>query len=272
MNRPGLSPADTDAAYAAARCVVLTHQRLVNFVRAGQTLAQIDAEVARIFRDLRCKSCFLGYRLPRLPAFPSHACLSLNECIVHGTAGYVTRPLVEGDLLKIDIGVTYNGWIGDAAWTYAVKSASPTMKKLMACGRDALAKAVASLGPTSPLLDHATAVQSCVERTHGFFCVRGLGGHGIGRKLHGPPFVANTVPTHPGEWPEALLKPSVGTLVAIEPMIAVGTGNTKQGRGEWPIFTADGSLAVHYEADVLITPDGRRDLTEGMQELPDVVG
>lgn len=266
---PLVSEADADAAFAAAQCVVLTHQRLVEFVRAGQTLAQVDAEVARIFVDLRCKSCFRGYRQGRLPPFPSHACLSLNDCIVHGTAGGVTRPLVEGDVLKIDIGVEYHGWIGDAGWTYAIRKATPEASKLMACGRETLRRGIAEMKPGAPLSNFARAVQHHAEVECGFFCTQGLGGHGIGKKmLHGPPFVANSM--H-GEWPEGRRTWQVGDLVAVEPMIAVGTGRKKENAG-WPIHTADGSLAVHYEADVLITKDGPRDLTAGMADLPDVIG
>jgi methionyl aminopeptidase len=269
---PRLSPAEGDAAYAAARCVVQTHERLVNFVKVGHTLAHIDAEVTRIFRDLRCKSCFLGYKVGRLPPFPSHACLSLNDCIVHGTAGYVTRPIQPGDLLKVDIGVWLNGWIGDAAWSYAVKEVSDENRRLMACGKESLRRGIAEMKPGEVYLKFAQAVQGHVERECGFHCVRGLGGHGIGRKLHGRPFVANVVPSFTETWTEATWQWEPGTLVAVEPMLAVGTGKTKQGDRAWPVFTADGSASVHYEADVLVTEKGPWDLTEGMAGLPEVIG
>lgn len=269
---PVLSAAEGDAAYAAAQCVVRTHERLAEFVRAGMTLGHIDSEVKRILDDLRCTSCFRGYRQGRLPPFPSHACLSLNDCIVHGTAGYVTRPIEAGDLLKIDIGVWCNGWIGDAAWTYAVKSVSEENRRLMACGKESLSRGIARMKPGEVYLSYAQAVQGHVERECTFHCVRGLGGHGIGRKLHGPPYVSNTVPSLTETWQEATWSWEPGTLVAVEPMIAVGTGKTRQAPNAWPIFTADGSASVHYEADVLITEKGPWDLTEGMANLPDVIG
>lgn len=273
MSRPHrLSPAEADAAYAAAQCVLQTHQRLAGFVKAGQTLAQIDAEVARIFRDLRCRSCFQGYRVGKLPPFPSHACLSVNDCIVHGTVGSYTNPLVPGDLLKVDIGVWLNGWAGDAAWTYAIAEVRPDDRRLMACGREALRRGIREMQPGATYFNWAKTVQGYVERECSFHCTLGLGGHGYGRKLHGPPFIANSLPAHPNEWPEALHTWEPGVLVAVEPMIGAGTGATVQGKNQWPVRTADGSNAVHYEADVLITEKGPRDLTDGMQDLPDIVG
>ncbi|VAX41392.1 hypothetical protein MNBD_PLANCTO03-563, partial [hydrothermal vent metagenome] len=105
-----LHPADADAAYAAAQCVVETHRRITDYLRVGLTLAEVDAFVARTLDDLKCRSCFLGYKIPKTPAFPSHACLSVNDCIVHGTVGSYTAPLKRGDLLKVDIGVWHKGW------------------------------------------------------------------------------------------------------------------------------------------------------------------
>ncbi len=273
MARPPLiTPAEADLAYAAAQCVVEAHRRIVDFVRVGQTLAQIDAFVAKTLEDLKCKSCFLHYTIPGQSKFPSHACLSLNDCVVHGTAGYVTRPMVEGDVLKIDIGVWHKGWIGDAGWTYCFKTPSPLAKRMMACGRESLRRGVEQLRAGNMWIHWAQAVQKHVEEECNFHCVRGLGGHGIGKKLHGPPFVANVVPTYPGEWPDAMAKCLPGTLVAVEPMIAVGTGETISKPKQWPVFSADHSLTVHYEHDVLITERGPRVLSEGMDALPDIVG
>ncbi len=239
------------------------------------TLAQIDTFVARTLDDLACRSCFLNYQVPRSPKFPSHACLSLNECIVHGTAGYFTAPMKAGDVLKIDIGVWFEGWVGDAAWTYVFGEPSLTTKRLMECGKEALSRGVKELQPNHPYINWARAVQSFVESPPpagcGFHLVRGLGGHGYGRKLHGPPFISNVVPSSPGEWPDALSLAQPGTLIAVEPMIAVGTGDTTQKPGTWPVFTADRSLSVHYEHDVLITDNGPEILTAGLEQLRDTI-
>lgn len=263
---------DIEAAAVAAECVVQTHWRLVEFLRAGQTLAEIDAFVAETLTDLECVSAFHRYRIRGYPPFPSHACTSVNECVVHGTHDMTAEPIKPGDLVSIDIGVKHKGWIGDAAWTYAIEHASTEAQALMDCGRESLRRGIAVMRAGRPLLDWAKAVQGYVERECRFHLVRGLGGHGYGRDLHGPPFVSNVVPSHFSEWPDAGKTFVPGMLLAVEPMIAAGTSQIESSPKRWPIFTADGSLSVHYEADVIITEDEPRVLTEGMDELPDIVG
>ncbi len=266
------SPGDIEGATKAAACVVETHHRLAAFLREGQTLAQIDAFVAQTLDALHAPSCFLGYRIKGLPPFPSHSCLSVNDCIVHGTHDMSTRRLQRGDLVSIDIGVRHAGWIGDAAWTYAILERDKLATALMESGKESLRRGVAALKPGRPLLDFAKAVQGHVERECKFALVRGLGGHGYGKDLHAPPYISNVVPSYPGEWPEAYKSVRAGMLVAIEPMLAVSTSETKQADRQWPIVTADGCLSVHYEADVLIREDGPQNLTAGLFALPDVVG
>lgn len=267
-----MTEADAHAARTAAHKVVEVHEHLAEFLRAGQRLPEIDRFVAEVLHKLNCRSAFLHYRVPRLPPFPSHACLSVNDCIVHGTAAYYREPLRPGDLISIDIGVVHQGWIGDAAWTYAVEHASAEAARLMDAGKESLRRGCEQLQPNQPFMEWAKAVQEHVENECGFHCVRGLGGHGYGRKLHGPPFISNVVPDHPNEWPDAWGKARPGLLVAVEPMIGVGTGHIAQDPRQWPIFTADGSLSCHYEHDVLVTEEGPEVLTAGLAELPDIVG
>lgn len=272
---PKIFGKEAQSARAAARKVVETHQRISAWLRPGVTLAQVDTFVARTLEDLSCRSCFLGYKVPKSPAFPSHACLSVNDCVVHGTAGYYLPPLREGDLLKIDVGVFFEGWVGDAAWTYCFGEPGPLARRLMECGKESLRRGVKQLRPGQPWLNWARTVQGYVEKPPPegceFHLIRGLGGHGYGRRLHGPPFVSNTVPTHPGEWPDALTAIEVGTLVAVEPMVAVGTGATEQKWNEWPVYTKDHSLSVHYEHDVLIGENGPEVLTAELEGLKDVI-
>ncbi|MSR44742.1 MAG: type I methionyl aminopeptidase [Phycisphaerales bacterium] len=266
------SAKDIACATAAAECVCKTHEALAAFLRHGQTLAQIDTFVAATLAKLDCKSCFLGYKARGHPPFPSHACLSINECVVHGTHDMNSAPIVEGDLVSIDIGVRHQGWIGDAAWTYLVKSGDPVSMSLLQCGRESLRLGVDAMQPGRPLIDWARVVQGHVETTCGFGLVRGLGGHGYGRTLHAEPFVSNVVPTYPGEWSDAWKVFRPGMLIAVEPMIAVSTTEIVSHGTAWPIFTGDGSRSVHFEADVLITESGPVNLTQSLFNLPDFVG
>ena len=263
---------DIEGARDAAQCVVDVHRALVDYLRAGQALAEIDTFVAETLHGLGSRSAFLRYKIPGHPPFPSHACLSRNSCVVHGTHLMDDDPLEPGDVLSIDIGVSLRGWIGDAAWTFAIEHASDEAQRLMSCGRESLRLGIAAIQPNRPLVDWARAVQSYVEEECGFLLVRGLGGHGYGRKLHGPPFISNVMPSHRGEWPDAWKTFTPGLLIAVEPMIATTTSEIACASRAWPIFTADGSLSVHYEANVMVTDDGPEDLTAGMQDLPDVVG
>lgn len=267
-----LRPEEQKVAAAAAGLVVQTHQRLAGFLRRGLTLAQIDAFVAQSLRDLRTRSCFLHYRASGYPPFPSHACMSVNDVIVHGTAGMSLTPLVCGDVVSIDIGVIHQGWIGDAAWTYVIEEATDLARRLCECGKGALKAGIPELKSDAPLSAWARVVETYVERDCGFFCVEGLGGHGYGRTLHAKPFVANAIPRFPGDWPEADHRLRPGQLLAVEPMVAAGTRKIVQKPGTWPIRTADGSLAVHYEHDVLVTTDGPVILTSGLDDLPLIVG
>ena len=157
------SPSDIEGATAAAACVVKAHQRLVEFLREGQTLAEIDAFIGRTLADLHAPSCFVGYRIRGHPPFPSHACLSVNQCVVHGTHDMRASPLRRGDLISVDIGVRHRGWIGDAAWTYAIKERDAIGEALMKCGVESLRRGVAALRPGRPLVDFAKAVQGYVE-------------------------------------------------------------------------------------------------------------
>lgn len=268
---PKIKPEEADLAYAAAQKVVEIHRRLAEFLERGLTLGKIDAFVGRSLEDLGCSSCFQGYRPAGMPPFPSFSCLSVNECIVHGTAGSLERPLEEGDVLKIDIGVKHRGWIGDAAWTYVFGRPAPEIAKLCESGKVGLTRAIKELRPGNTYMAWAQTLQSCVEGEYGLHLVRGLGGHGYGKRLHAPPFISNVVPRHPHEWPDGNRECQPGVLIAVEPMIAIGTGDTSQKSRSWPIYTADGSMSVHYEHDILITESGPRVLTEGLDELPDII-
>ncbi|MBT4583644.1 MAG: M24 family metallopeptidase [Phycisphaerae bacterium] len=269
---PLISSKDAKEAAVSAKHVVEIHYALTDFLCAGLSLPEIDAFVGTKLRDLKCKSAFHKYKIPAQPPFPSQSCISVNDCVVHGTHIMPQSPLSAGDLISVDIGVKHNGWIGDAAWTWGIEHVSEENQKLMQAGRESLASGIKAMQPGRPMMDFARAVQGVAESKYGFYLTRGLGGHGYGKTLHSPPFVSNVVPTHPSEWPDGWRTFEAGMLIAVEPMLAVGTGQIENVRGTWPIFSADHSMTVHYEADVHITEDGPVDLTEGLQEIPYIVG
>jgi len=261
---------EIEDARAAAGCVVETHRRLAEWLRPGLTLAEVDAFCAQCFEKLSCKSAFIGYKVRGHPPFRSHTCLSLNDMVVHGE--HDETRLAEGDLLAVDVGVKHRGMIGDAAWTYSIGSATEIGRRLQACGRESLRRGIAAIRAGRPMIEWAKAVQGYVERECRYHLVRGLGGHGIGHTLHESPYIANTAPTYPGEWTEAWKPFEAGMLIAVEPMISAGTTEIRSKGNAWPIWTADGSLSVHYEADIMVTEDGCENFTAALDQLPDVVG
>lgn len=161
---PPITEAEIELAYAAAQKVVETHRRVVAWLKPGVALAQVDAFIAKALADLGCRSCFLGYQVPRTPRFPSHSCLSVNECVVHGTAASLARPLRQGDLLKVDIGVFHQGWVGDAGWTYSFGEPEPKVRKLMECGKESLRRGIATLRPGNTFLEWAKVVEGYRRR------------------------------------------------------------------------------------------------------------
>ena len=273
MNRSLVAhPKDIELARTAAECVVKVHQELTSFLKTGLTLPEIDAFVGKTLKSLNCKSAFFKYSIPGQSPFPSQSCLSVNECIVHGTHVMEQTPLKPGDLVSIDIGSKYKGWIGDAAWTWAIEYACDENMRLMEAGRKSLSSGIEAMQPGRPLIDFARAVQQVAECDYPFHLVRGLGGHGYGKTLHCPPYISNAVPSHPAEWPDALKLFEEGMLLAVEPMLTVGTPEIKQSRGAWPIYSADNSMSVHYEADILITKEGHINFTKELETLPYVIG
>ena len=264
-----------DDLYRANLLALKLYRRLLNDPVEGAVAREVVAK--RRIAPAMVEAFQLGYAPDRRHVpFPSHACLSVNECVVHGTRGYYPHVMKAGDVLKVDIGVFFKGWVGDAAWTYSFGSPSPLIRRLMDSGKESLRRGCEMLGPKNTWVDWARAVQGHVEGECGFHLIRGLGGHGIGfKQLHGTPFVSNVVPTHANEWREAFEPCAVGTLVAVEPMISVGTGRTRTDmigkKHDWPVYTADGSMSVHYEHDVLVTAEGPRILTAGLELVDDVV-
>ncbi len=255
----------------SAQKVVQIHRSLIDFIRPGKTLEEIDIYIAKQLEKLDSSSCFLNYVPYKGHApFPSHACLSVNECIVHGTHDYLQRPLQIGDLIKVDIGVNYKGWLGDAAWTYSIGPASKEIRHMMNVGKKAIQIGLTHLRNGQDVNSWAEAVYNFVDKESGLFISRSLTGHGYNIKdkgkriLHGAPIIPNF--PHPAY--SSNLK--TGDMVAVEPMISLGSSFVKKmSDNKWPLFTSDDSMSVHYEHDVLITDNDPEILTQGLDDLQD---
>ncbi len=242
------NPAEISRMRDAGQVVVLVHRRIEEAIRPGVTTGELDAIARDTLAEVGAVSSFLGYY-----GFPGHICASVNDEIVHGIPG--RRVLHEGDIVSIDVGAIVNGYHGDSAWTYPVGRISEEATQLLATTEAALHEAIAAARPGHRL----GAVGHAVERlgeARGYGIVRGYGGHGIGRQMHEDPHV----PNHGDPTKGVVLRP--GMTLAIEPMLNVGTEETRVLADEWTVVTADGSLSAHFEHTVAITLGEAQVLTE----------
>jgi len=216
------------------------------FVRPGVTTRQIDNFAAERMREYGAKSAFLGYR-----KFPCHTCLSVNDEVVHGIAS--ERELKFGDIVSVDVGVTYHGFIGDTARTVVIGGCGVAAQRLLDVTEQSLHLGIAQARPGNRVLDISLAVQRYVE-ANGFSVVREFVGHGVGRSMHEEPQVPNF---DDGGKNSPKLKP--GMTIAIEPMVNAGRPEVKILKDGWTVVTQDGSLSAHFEHTVLVT-DGEPEI------------
>ena len=226
-----------------ARCL----QMLRSKCRPGVTTAELDDAAERFIASQGAEPSFKGYR-----GFPGSICTSPNSMVVHGIPG--AYELRRGDILSLDVGVTYEGWVADAAITVPIGEVSPEARKLLQATRDALFAGTAEVRPGNHLGDVSSAIQRTVEM-EGMSIIRSLVGHGIGRNMHEDPQIPNF--GEPGHGP--LLEP--GIVLAIEPMVNAGTHQVRMGEDGWAVYSQDSSLAAHFEFTVAVTDDGPRVLT-----------
>ncbi|MCS7338027.1 MAG: type I methionyl aminopeptidase [Verrucomicrobiae bacterium] len=228
-------------------------QEVVEYIRPGMTTKQIDEFAAQQIKKMGAKSAFLGYK-----GYPCHICISVNEEVVHGVAG--SRRLEFGDIVSLDVGVVYRGFIGDLARTVAVGGCSLAAQHLMDVTEQALYEGIAQARPGNRVADISRAIQTCVER-HGFNVVREFVGHGVGRAMHEEPQVPNFVDGKPSP----RLRP--GMTLAIEPMVTAGQPAVKVLNDGWTVVTRDGSLSAHFEHTVLVT-DGEPEILTWHERTP----
>ena len=215
------------------------------FIKPGITTLQMDDYAAAQIKARGAKSAFLGYR-----KYPRHVCISVNDEVVHGLAG--DRELRFGDIVCVDVGVSYKGFIGDNARTFAVGGCGVQAQRLLDVTEQALYLGIAAAKPVNRVSDISRAIQDFVE-SNGFSVVREFVGHGVGRSMHEEPQVPNFVDRKMNE----KLRP--GMTIAIEPMVNAGRPEVKILKDGWTVVTQDGSISAHFEHTVLVT-DGEPEI------------
>lgn len=221
-------------------------------VRPGITTAELDELAERGIEARGSKPSFKGYKAGGVIPFPGTICASPNEQVVHGFPSEV--PLVEGDIISIDVGLIYGGYHADCAFSVAIGEVAQDVQRLLDETERSLYEGIAQAKPGNRIGDIGHAIQSYIE-PKGYGVVREFVGHGIGRLLHETPSVPNYGPPNRGR---LLVE---GFCLAIEPMITMGDHETEMLDDGWTVVTADGSLAAHFEHTVAVTPRGPEILT-----------
>jgi methionyl aminopeptidase len=225
--------------------------RVSDLVRPGISTKEIDEAAAVFMQEARVKSAFLGYRLGHR-VFPGNICISLNDEVVHGIASQ--RRVQYGDIVKLDIGVIEDGWVGDTAATVAVGMVDERVDLLLRVTENALERAIRIAHEGTRLGDICAEIEDEARRNR-FSVVREFVGHGVGRKLHEEPQIPNYGKRGSGPRLKA------GMTLAIEPMVNLGTAAVRLLDDGWTVVTADGLPSAHFEHTVLITKDEPEILT-----------
>jgi len=226
-------------ALAAARAVI----------RPGVTTAEVDAAAAEVIRKNGAQPAFLGYGDPPFPAVTT---VSVNDELVHGIPG--KRKLREGDIVSVDCGTVFEGYVGDSAFSVGLGTPSPLASKLLRVTEAALLAGIEKMVVHNRTGDVSAAIQGVVERA-GFHVVRDYTGHGVGRAMHEDPQVPNYGQAGRG------VPLREGMTIALEPMVLVGTNETAVLDNHWTVVSTDGSLTAHFEHTVAVTADGPLILT-----------
>jgi methionyl aminopeptidase len=213
-------------------------------IRPGITTGELDAAAEEIIRTAGAIPTFKGYPGPY--PYPASLCVSINEQLVHGIPG--KRKLQEGDIVSIDCGSTFEGFVGDSAFTAGVGEISPTAQRLIEITEQALYVGIGKMRANNRVGDVSAAIQEFVEQA-GFQVTRQYTGHGVGRQMHEGPQVPNYGNAGRGQ----ILRR--GMTIALEPMVLVGTAQTRVMPDQWTVVSADGSLTAHWEHSVAITDD-----------------
>ncbi len=237
------TPAEVEQLRENNILVCKTHALIASILRPGMTGRELDQKAEEFIRDHDAVPGFKGYQ-----GFPASLCISPNQQVVHGIPN--DTPFQDGDIVSVDCGVLKNEFYGDAAYTFLVGEVKPEIVALCRVTREALYLGIKAARMGNKVGDIGFAIQNYAERKHGYGVVRELVGHGVGKNLHEPPEVPNF--GRKGKGP--LLKP--GLVIAIEPMVNLGTKRIKQHSDGWTVTSKDGSPSAHYEHSVHITKRG----------------
>ena len=232
--------------------VAKTHAEISNLIKPGVTTLQLDKIAEEYIKDNGGLPAFKGYS-----GFPNTLCASVNEQVVHGIPN--NDPLNDGDIISIDCGVVMNGYYGDSAYTYEVGEVSNTIKDLLTRTKESLYKGIEKAVSGNRLGDIGFAIQNYVEK-FGYGVVREMVGHGIGKSLHEEP----QVPNYGRKGNGIMLKE--GLVIAIEPMINLGTKRIKQHSDGWTIITADKKCSAHFEHTIVVRK-GRAEVLSSFEEI-----
>ena len=242
----------------AGLAVWQAHQIAKQMVRPGATTAEIDQAIGEHFARLGAEPLFKNYpnSVRNKPAFPAVCCMSVNEAVVHGIP--TNKPLVEGDILSLDTGCRLGGWCGDAAYTYKVGQIAPEVQRLLDATEGVLNLAIELMNSKSYWSAIAREMATYIH-DHGYSTVECFVGHGIGREMHEDPQVPNFASRSLRGSGDFRIEP--GLVIAVEPMVNMGTKRVKMLSDTWTQVTADGKPSAHFEHTVAITPDGPTLLT-----------
>ncbi|AWK73508.1 type I methionyl aminopeptidase [Rhodococcus oxybenzonivorans] len=251
---PFRTAGELDAMAAAGAIVGAALVAVRDAAKPGVSTLELDEVAESVIRDAGAVPSFKGYH-----GFTGSICSSVNDRVVHGIPS-AQDILAEGDLVSIDCGAILDGWHGDSAWTFGVGELIEADQDLSEATRLSMDAGIAAMLPGNRLTDISHAIElgtRAAEVTHGrkYGIVDGYGGHGIGREMHMEPFLANE--GAPGKGPQLV----VGSVLAIEPMLTLGTTDTIVLEDDWTVVTADGTRAAHWEHTVAVTEDGPRILT-----------
>lgn len=231
----------------AGRIVARVHEAMQEMIRPGTTTLDLDRRAEEIIRQHDAIPAFLGYPHTGKNDYPASICASINEELVHGIPSQ-DRWLEPGDIISVDVGAVYRGWVGDSAWTYAVDQVDQESVRLMEATEGALWAGIAAAVGGAFLTDISRAVEAQATG-NGFAVVREYTGHGVGRRMHEEPQILNYVPYGAGKGPR--LRP--GMTLAIEPMVNAGSWQTRVLKDGWTVVTADGKRSAHFEHTIAIT-------------------